>query len=95
MVPASSISKMFDIIRDENVVSSYSAKELKDFLCALRHGDLARLRDNEGHSLLSYFPCVTNLFVNQIDMVQIVRLEDTLIEELRKRGEIPPAKKFS
>lgn len=95
MVPTSSISKMFDIIRNENVVSSYSTEKLKEFLYALQHENLTRLHDIEGHSLLSYFPGVTNLYVNQIAMTQIVRLEDTLIGELRKRGEIPPAKKFS
>lgn len=35
MVPTNSISKMFDIIREENAISSYSTEELKEMLYVL------------------------------------------------------------
>lgn len=68
MVPTSSILKMFDIIRDENTVSSYSTEELKGFLYVLQHGNLTRLRDNEDHPQLCCFFDVIRSFVNQVDM---------------------------
>lgn len=95
MEPISSISKMFDIIRNENVMSSYSTKELKDFLYALQHENLTRLCGNEGNSQLPHFFRVISTLANQVDMEKIIRLEEALIEELRERGEIPPTKKFS
>ena len=95
MEPISSISKMFDIIRNENVMSSYSTKELKDFLCALQHENLTKLCGNEGYSQLPHFFRVISPLANQVDMEKIIRLEEALIEELRERGEIPPTKKFS
>ena len=95
MEPISSISKMFDIIRYKNVMSSCSTEQLKEILYILQHENLSRLRDKEGHPLLRYFPGVIRPVVNQVDMEMIIRLEEKLIEELGERGEIPPAKKFS
>lgn len=95
MEPTSSISKMLDIIRDEDIVSSYSTEQLKDILYVLQHEDLTRLRDNNWLSLLRCFSSVIRPVVNSVDMEKIIRLEDTLIEELRDRGEIPPTKMFS
>lgn len=54
MVPTSSISKMFDIIRDEDIMSSYSTEQLKEILYVLQNENLTRLRDNNGHPLLRY-----------------------------------------
>lgn len=95
MVPTSSISKMFDIIRDEDIVSSYTTDQLKEILYVLQHENLTRLCDNNGHPLLRCFAGVIRPVVNPVDMTKIIRLEDALIEELRERGEIPPTKKFS
>lgn len=95
MVPTNSISKMFDIIRDEDVVSSYSTEELKEMLYVLQHENLARLCDNNGHPLLHCFPGVIRPVVNSVDMEKIIRLENALIEELRGRGECVPERKFS
>lgn len=95
MVPTNSISKMFDIIRDEDAVSCYSTEQLKEILYCLQHEDLTRLHDDDGHPLLRYFAGVIRPIVNPVDMEKIIRLEDTLIEELRDRGETPPSKKFS
>lgn len=55
MVPTSTISKMFDIIRDEDIVSSYSTEQLKEMLCLLQNEDLTRLRDDERSSFVSVF----------------------------------------
>lgn len=96
MEPTSSISKMFDIIRDENVVSSCSSEQLKEILYVLQNENLTRLCDDGGNPLLRY--CrgrIIKPIVNQVDMEKIIRLEETLIREIRDRGEIPPAKKFS
>lgn len=95
MVPIISMSEMFDIIRNENVMSSYSTRQLNEILWVLQHDDIIKLFDNGDHSLFGRFFGVMRQPVNQIDMEMIVRLEDALIEELRKRGEISPAKKFS
>lgn len=95
MGSTSSISKMFDIIRDEDVVSSYSTEQLKEILYVLQHENLTSLCDNDGHPLLRFFLGVIRPVVNQIEMEQIIQLEETLIRELRERGEIPPAKRFS
>ena len=95
MVPTNSISKMFDIIRGENAISSYSAEELKEMLYVLQHENLARLCDNNGHPLLSCFLGVIRPVVNSVDMEKIIRLENALIEELRGRGECVPERKFS
>lgn len=95
MVPTSSISKMFDIIRDEEMVSSYSTDQLIEILHVLQHEDLTRLCDNNGRPLLSCFAGVIRPVVNSVDMEKIIRLENALIEELRGRGECVPARKFS
>lgn len=95
MVPTSSISKMFDIIRDEEMVSSYSTEQLKDILYVLQHEDLTRLCDNNGHPLLRFNPGIIAPVLNKKDLERIIRLEEVLIEELRDRGEIPQVKKFS
>ena len=87
MEPTSSILKMFDIIRAENVLRSCSIEQLKEMLRILQHEDLSMLCDNHGHPLLRYFPGVLRIVVNQVDMEKIIRLEDALIEELRERGE--------
>ena len=95
MVPTNSISKMFDIIRDEDVVSSYSTEQLNEILYVLQHENLTRLCDNNGHPLLRCFPGVIRPVVNSVDMEKIIRLENALIEELRGRGECVPERKFS
>ena len=95
MIPTSSISKMFDIIRDEDIVSSYSTDELKEILHVLQNENLTRLHDDDGHPLLRYFAGVIRPVVNPLDMEKMIRLEDTLIEELRGRGECVPTRKFS
>lgn len=95
MVPTSSISKMFDIIRDEDIVSSYSTEQLKDILYVLQHEDLSRFCDNNGHPLLRFFAGIIKPVVNPVDMENIIRLEETLIDELRERGERVPERKFS
>ena len=87
MVPTSSISMMFDIIRDEDVVSSYSTEQLKEMLYILQNEDLTRLRNDEGHSLLRCNPGFFAPAINKEDMERIIRLEEALIEELRDRGE--------
>ena len=87
MVPTSSISKMFDIIRDEDMVSSYSTEQLKEMLFILKNENLMRLCDDEGHPLLRCFPGVIRPVVNSVDMEKIIRLENALIEELHDRGE--------
>ena len=86
MVPTSSISKMFDIIRDEDMVSSYSTEQLKEMLYILQNENLTRLRDDEGNPLLRYSLGIIKPIVNQVDMEKIIRLEEALIEELRDRG---------
>ena len=83
MVPTNSISKMFDIIRDEDVVSSYSTEQLNEILYVLQHENLTKLCDNNGHPLLRCFPGVIRPVVNSVDMEKIIRLENALIEELR------------
>ena len=95
MEPTSSISKMFEIIRNEASVSSYSTEQLKEILYVIQHENLTRLRDYEGNSLLRYWQGIIKPIVNRVDMEKIIRLEETLIREIRDRGEIPPAKKFS
>lgn len=95
MVPIYSISKMFDLIKDEAVVSSYSTEQLKDILCILQNENLTKLSDDEGRPLLRCFAGIIRPVANPVDMEKIIRLEDTLIKELRDRGEIPPTKKFS
>lgn len=82
MEPTSSISKMFDIIRAEYIVSSYNTEELKEVLDVLQNEKL----------LLCF---ALSPVASQIDMEKIIRLEKTLIRELRERGESPPAMKFS
>ena len=88
MIPTSSISKMFDIIRDEDVVSSYSTDELKEILHVLQNENLTRLCDNNGHPLLRCNPGYFAPAINKEDMERIIRLEEALIEELRDRGEL-------
>ena len=95
MVPTNSISKMFDIIRDEDVVSSYSTEQLNEILYVLQHENLTKLCDNNGHPLLRCFPGVIRPVVNSVDMEKIIRLGNELIEELRGRGECVPERKFS
>ena len=95
MVPTNSISKMFDIIRDEDVVSSYRTEQLNEILYVLQHENLTKLCDNNGHPLLRCFPGVIRPVVNSVDMEKIIRLENALIEELRGRGECVPERKFS
>ena len=95
MVPTNSILKMFDIIRDEDVVSSYSTEQLNEILYVLQHENLTKLCDNNGHPLLRCFPGVIRPVVNSVDMEKIIRLENALIEELRGRGECVPERKFS
>ena len=95
MVPTNSISKMFDIIRDEDVVSSYSTEQLNEILYVLQHENLTKLCDNNGHPLLRCFPGVIRPVVNSVDMEKIIRLENALIEELRGRGGCVPERKFS
>ena len=95
MEPTSSISKMFGIIRDEDVVSSYSTEQLNEILYVLQHENLTRLCDNNGHPLHRFFPSVIRPVVNSVDMEKIIRLENALIEELRGRGECVPERKFS
>lgn len=87
MIPTSSISKMFDIIRDEDVVSSYSTDELKEILHVLQNENLTRLCDNNGHPLLRYGCGIIAPVVNKEDMKRVIRLEELLINELRERGE--------
>ncbi len=94
MIPISSISKMFDIIRDEELESSYSTEQLKDILYVLQHENLTRFHD-DGHQFHRFFPGVIRPVVNQIDMEKIVRLEETLIQELRGRGECVLERRFS
>lgn len=88
MVPTSSITKMFDIIRDEDVVSSYSTDQLKEILYVLQNENLARLHDDEGNPLLRYGRGIIAPVVDKDDMERIVRLEELLINELRERGEL-------
>ena len=95
MVPTSSISKMFDIIRGENAISSYSTEELQEMLYILQHENLAHLSENNWHPLFHFFAGVIRPVVNPVDMKKIIRLEHALIEELRERGECVPARKFS
>lgn len=95
MVPTSSISKMFDIIRNEDLLSSNSTDEVKEMLYFLQNGDLTRFSDSKGSFLSIMLPGVINPVVNHLDMEKIIRLEDALIKELRERGEVPPTKKFS
>ena len=95
MVHTNSISKMFDIIRGEDVVSSYSTEQLNEILYVLQHENLTKLCDNNGHPLLRCFPGVIRPVVNSVDMEKIIRLENALIEELRGRGECVPERKFS
>ena len=95
MVPTSSISKMFDIIREEDMVSSYSTEQLKEMLHVLQHENLTRLCDCNGNPLLRCFAGVIRPVVNPVDMAKIIRLEDALIEELRERGEYVQERKFS
>ena len=95
MVPTNSISKMFDIIRGENAISSYSTEELKEMLYVLQHENLAHLSENNWHPLLHFLAGVIRPVINPLDMEKIIRLEDTLIEELRGRGEVTLTKKFS
>lgn len=95
MVPTSSISKMFDIIRDEDIMSSYSTEQLKEILYVLQNENLTRLRDNNGHPLLLFNLGIIAPVLNKKDLERIIRLEEVLIEELRDRGEIPQVKKFS
>ena len=95
MVPTNSISKMFDIIRGENAISSYSTEELKEMLYILQHENLAHLSENNWHPLLHFLAGVIRPVVNPLDMEKIIRLEDTLIEELRGRGEFVLTRKFS
>lgn len=87
MVPTSSISKMFDIIRDEDVVSSYSTEQLKDILYVLQNENLTRLCDDDGHPLLRCNPGFFVPAINEDDMERIIKLEAALIEELHDRGE--------
>ena len=87
MVPTSSISKMFDIIRDQDMVSSYSTEQLKEMLCILQNENLTMLRDDEGHPLLRYGCGIIAPVVDKDDMERIIRLEELLINELRERGE--------
>lgn len=95
MVPTSSISKMFDIIRDEEMVSSYSTEQLKDILYVLQHEDLTRLCDNNGHTLLRFGRGIIAPVVDKDDMERIIRLEELLVNELRERGEyVCRAKRF-
>lgn len=95
MVPISSISNMFDIIRNEDAVSCYSTELLREILYCLQYDDLTRLYGDDGHHLLRYFAGVIKPVVNSEDMDKIIKLEDTLIEELRGRGEVTLTKKFS
>ena len=95
MVHTNSISKMFDIIRGENAISSYSTEQLNEILYVLQHENLTKLCDNNGHPLLRCFPGVIRPVVNSVDMEKIIRLENALIEELRGRGECVPERKFS
>ena len=95
MVHTNSISKMFDIIRGEDVVSSYRTEQLNEILYVLQHENLTKLCDNNGHPLLRCFPGVIRPVVNSVDMEKIIRLENALIEELRGRGECVPERKFS
>lgn len=87
MVPTSSISMMFDIIRDEDMVSSYSTEQLKEMLFILQNENLTRLCDDEGHPLLRCNPGFFVPSINEDDMERIIRLEAALIEELHDRGE--------
>ena len=87
MVPTSSITKMFDIIRDEDVVSSNDTEQLKEILYVLQHENLTRLCDDEGHPLLRYGCGIIAPVVDKDDMERIIRLEELLINELRERGE--------
>lgn len=95
MVPTNSISKMFDIIRGENAISSYSTEELKEMLYVLQHENLAHLSENNWHPLLHFLAGVIRPVINPVDMEKIIRLEGALISELRKRGECVPERKFS
>lgn len=95
MVPTSSISKMFDIIRGRDVVSSYSTEQLKEILYILQHGDLSSSCDDNGNPLLRCSLGIIRPVINQADMEKIIRLEGALISELRKRGECVPERKFS
>ena len=87
MVPTNSISKMFDIIRGENAISSYSTEELKEMLYVLQHENLAHLSENNGHPLLRYGCGIIAPVVNKEDMKRVIRLEESLVYELRERGE--------
>lgn len=95
MVPTSSISAMFDVIRGDNIVRSYSTEQLKDILYILQHGDLSSFCDDNGNPLLRCSQGFIRPVINQADMEKIIRLEDALISELRKRGECVPERKFS
>ena len=95
MIPTSSISKMFDIIRDEDIVSSCSTEQLKEILYVLQHENLTRLCDDEGHPLLRYGCGIIAPVVDKDDMERIIRLEELLVNELRERGEyVCRAKRF-
>ena len=95
MVPTSSISKMFDIIRDEDIVSSYSTEQLKEVLYVLQNENLTKLCDNNGNPLLRFGRGIIAPVVDKDDMERIIRLEELLINELRERGEpVCRAKRF-
>ena len=68
MVPTSSISKMFDIIRGENAISSYSTEELQEMLYISQHENLAHLSENNWHPLFHFFAGVIRPVVNPVDM---------------------------
>ena len=95
MVPTSSISKMFDIIRGENAISSYSTEELQEMLYISQHENLAHLSENNWHPLFHFFAGVIRPVVNSVDMEKIIRLEEKLMEELQDRGERVPERKYS
>lgn len=86
---------MFDLIIDENVLSSLSTEELKGFLYALQHENLTRLYYIEDYPQLCSLFGVMNPIVNQVVMGKVIRLEDASIEELHKRGEVPSVKILS
>ena len=86
---------MFDIIRDEDIVSSYSTEQLKELLYVLQHENLTRLCGNNGHPLLWCFTGVIRPVDNPVDIEKIIRLEEKLMEELQDRGECIPGRKYS
>ncbi len=95
MVPAISISKMLEIVRDEDIVSSYSTEQLKDILNILQNEKLTRFREDEDYHSLRCESVFIASAINKDDIERFIKLEETIIGELSGRGEYTPSKKYS